>query len=206
LEIGTAYGISSIFICEALAGKPNAKHITMDPYQESFFKMNGVHNIKSAGYGDILEFHNDFSYLVLPELIRKGLKVDFIFIDGYHTFDYAFVDFFFADLLLKPNGILVIDDTAWPAVKKAADYVVTNRAYNYIYPKKRNLGQHTWKHNLVMSLMKSLGKEEMIDERIRKYDDYKPALELPLSSRFLAFRKTMEDADFRKEETFHKAF
>ncbi len=206
LEIGTALGISSIFICEAIAKKPGAKHITMDPYQDSFFKNNGLYNIEQAGYLDIVEFYNDFSYLVLPELVKKKVKVDFAFIDGYHTYDYAFIDFFFSDILLKAGGIMVIDDTIWTAVKKVAEYIATNRAYKLIYPQPRNTGVHGWKHKLLVNGLKLLGKYEIIDERIRKYDEYQPAHELPLSPRFLAFRKIKDDSDFRLEETFHKVF
>lgn len=206
LEIGTAFGISSIFICEAISKKPGAKHITMDPFQDSFFKNNGLHNIKQAGFFHLVEFYNDFSHFMLPDLVRKKIKVDFAFIDGYHTFDYAFVDFFFTDMLLNIGGILVLDDTLWPAVKKVAEYIATNRAYELVYPTPRDIGKHSWKHNLLLDAMKSLGKYELFDERIRNYDEFKPALELPLSPRFIAFRKTKEDKDHRKEETFHKVF
>ena len=35
---------------------------------------------------------------------------DFIFIDGWHTFDYTLVDMFYADRLLRIGGYLLIDD------------------------------------------------------------------------------------------------
>ncbi|GIV33729.1 MAG: hypothetical protein KatS3mg031_1264 [Chitinophagales bacterium] len=206
LEIGTAYGISSIFICEAISRQAGAHHITIDPFQESFFKNNGLYNIRQAGYGNLLEAYNDYSYFVLPDLLRKKTVVDFIFIDGYHTFDYAFVDFFFSDLLLKPGGLLVIDDTDWPAVKKVCEYIVTNRAYKLIYPSPRNIGSPSWKHHIVISLFSKAGRAHLLEERYRKFEEYRPVLELPLSARFLAFRKLCDDHEFRKEETFHKNF
>src|SRR5262249_35359379 len=58
-----------------------------------------------------------------------GVTLDFAFIDGWHTFDYASVDFFFVDLLLRPGGVVVIDDTDFPSVWKLAKYIVTNRTY-----------------------------------------------------------------------------
>ena len=50
------------------------------------------------------------SYIALPKLLEKYKYnyFDFIFIDGFHTFDYTLVDFFFSNLLLKINGIIVI--------------------------------------------------------------------------------------------------
>ena len=40
------------------------------------------------------------SYEAMPELLKKGEEnYDFIFIDGWHTFDYTLVDFFYSDKL-----------------------------------------------------------------------------------------------------------
>jgi predicted O-methyltransferase YrrM len=57
---------------------------------------------------------------------------DMIFIDGWHTFDYTLVDFFYANLLLKINGIIIIDDALHNGVKKCVDYLTTN----YVFYKK----------------------------------------------------------------------
>jgi predicted O-methyltransferase YrrM len=36
-----------------------------------------------------------------------------------HTFDYVLVDFFLTDKLLRPGGIVVIDDYSLPAIYKS---------------------------------------------------------------------------------------
>lgn len=70
---------------------------------------------------------------MLPALEAAGRRVDFAFIDGWHTFDYAMVDFFYIDLLLRPGGVLVLDD-AWSyrAIRKLARYIVKHRRYRPI--------------------------------------------------------------------------
>jgi len=49
-----------------------------------------------------------------------------IFIDGMHLFDYTLLDFFYADLMLEVNGLIVIDDIKHPSVLKCIDYINTN--------------------------------------------------------------------------------
>ncbi len=44
--------------------------------------------------------------------------LDFIFIDGWHTFDYTLIDFFYADKLLRKDGIILIDDALHKGVEK----------------------------------------------------------------------------------------
>ena len=53
-------------------------------------------------------------------------KFHLIYIDGWHTFDYTLVDFFFADLLLETNGIIVLDDIKHRPVQKCLEYIESN--------------------------------------------------------------------------------
>ena len=80
----------------------------------------------------MIEFHDAPSYLALPSLVSQGVKVDFAFIDGWHTFDFASMDFFLCDLLLSPGGVVVIDDTNFPSVWKLCRFITTNRAYSVV--------------------------------------------------------------------------
>ena len=138
LEVGLGYGISTLFICEALSQFASSRHIVIDPHQlhatptHISFEGIGLENLKKAGYESIVEFHDSPSYLALPELVSQGKKVDFAFIDGWHTFDFAAMDFFYVDLLLAPRGVVVIDDTDFPSVWKLCRYIMTNRAYSVV--------------------------------------------------------------------------
>ena len=85
--------------------------------------------LKRAGFWDMIEFHELPSYLCLPELERRGVKIDFAFIDGNHTFDYVLVDLFLIDKLLNVNGIIVLDDANYASVKKVCRYALTNLPY-----------------------------------------------------------------------------
>ena len=47
---------------------------------------------------------------------------DLVLVDGLHTFEQSMVDMYYADLLLRRGGFLLLDDVteAWPAVEAAA--------------------------------------------------------------------------------------
>ena len=130
LEVGCAYGVSTLFICEALAEVGGERHIVIDPFQEQGWNGLGLFSAKRAGFGDLIEFHNEPSHLALPSLVKAQRRVDFALIDGWHTFDYVMVDFFYVDLLLTVGGIAVLDDTSfYPAIRKVARYIATHRRY-----------------------------------------------------------------------------
>jgi predicted O-methyltransferase YrrM len=130
LEVGTAWGLSTLFICQALADNPLplGHHTAIDPYQSRFHYM-GLENIKRAGLHHLLTFIEQSSHLALPQLVQQKKSFDVIFIDGSHLFDGVFVDFFYADQLLPVGGHLVFDDLWMPAVRKTLHFILTNRDY-----------------------------------------------------------------------------
>ena len=145
LEVGLAYGVSALYICEALAEVGGTTHIVIDPYQHGAESIDfvagtdhtmrvgfdglGLLNLERAGYAGLIEFHGEPSFRVLPALEQSGRRIDFALIDGWHTFDYAMIDFFYVDRLLNVAGVLVLDDTVYPALQKLARYIASHRRY-----------------------------------------------------------------------------
>ncbi len=105
LEIGFAYGVSTLYICDALAEvNPSARHIVMEPFQSTQWRGIGLRNVRQAGFGSMVDFREDHSEIVLPELVRSGLVADFALIDGWHTFDQVMVEFYYLNRLLRAGG------------------------------------------------------------------------------------------------------
>jgi predicted O-methyltransferase YrrM len=131
LEVGLAMGCSALAICDATAATPNTRHIVMDPRQNArpLWGGIGLHNLSRAGFASRVEFHEQPSYRVLARLEAEGRRIQFAFIDGFHTFDYALVDFFLIDRLLEPGGVVAFDDADWPSVRRVVRFVATNLAY-----------------------------------------------------------------------------
>lgn len=122
LEVGCAFGISSLHICDALQGREGAMHTIIDPFQNQNWKGAGIHALKRAGF-DHFKLYEELSEVALPSLLEENEgQYDFIFIDGWHTFDHVMVDCFYANRLLKVGGFLIIDDTNVAAIAKVAKY------------------------------------------------------------------------------------
>jgi predicted O-methyltransferase YrrM len=130
LEIGFAYGVSTLFVCDALAvnGKA-ATHIVIDPAQHSHWGGIGLQNIARAGYGHFIDFHEERSEIALPSLLSCGTRIEAAIIDGNHTFDHVLVDFFYVNKILTVGGIVILDDTSFPSISRVAEHILTYPAY-----------------------------------------------------------------------------
>lgn len=130
VEVGLAYGISTLYMLEALALSGARKLIGMDPAQfDNFWRGGGLHNVIRAGHENLYEFHENSSQQVLPALVARGERIGLGFIDGWHTFDHVLVDFFYIDQMLEIGGIVVFDDVGYPAIRRLCEFVITNRSY-----------------------------------------------------------------------------
>jgi predicted O-methyltransferase YrrM len=130
LEVGFAYGVSTLFICDALANvNQPARHIIVDPFQSSQWRGIGLRNAKRAGYGKFVELREERSEIVLPQLLAENIVLDAALIDGWHTFDHALVDFFYINKMLRVGGVVVLDDAFWPSIGKLVDHILTYGCY-----------------------------------------------------------------------------
>jgi predicted O-methyltransferase YrrM len=88
LEIGLAYGISALCIAEEIKNKLQAKHYVIDPFQNSpSWSGLGLRNLERAGLRSIVDFHEEFAQLVLPRLLRDGVRIDFAYVDAGKRMD-----------------------------------------------------------------------------------------------------------------------
>ncbi|MCD4794468.1 MAG: class I SAM-dependent methyltransferase [Bacteroidales bacterium] len=134
LETGFAYAKSASHIIAAT----KSKHIAIDPFQKNY-KDLGLKNIKSLDFDKYLTFYNDYSHNILPQLVKENSQFEFIFIDGDHKFDGEFVDFYYADLLLKNNGYILLHDTWMRSTRLLMSFINSNRKdYKYIKTPLRN--------------------------------------------------------------------
>lgn len=122
IEIGLAYGISTIAILDEIS-KNNGKHVVMDIFQENGWNNNGLDMIKQAGYQSITDFRPKYCYEVLPALMLEGRKFDFAYIDSTKQFDWMLIDFFYLDKILKVGGVIAFDDVNRPGIRKALRFI-----------------------------------------------------------------------------------
>ncbi len=97
--------------------------MSIAPDKELFDRILSYCRVKAIA-ADTLEAHVDGSEWVLP-MLALGARAeppmfDFVLIDGCHNWPLVFLDFFYANYLLKPGGYLMIDDLQLHSVKELA--------------------------------------------------------------------------------------
>lgn len=134
LEIGMAWGLSTLYILEALADvHPDAAaHVVMDPFERERFYDGGLSAIREAGAEHMIDFAYEPSEIVLPRLLEQHREFDLVFIDGDHRFDGVFVDAVLANKLLRPGGVMVLDDAWFDPVFLTCRFLETNYGYELI--------------------------------------------------------------------------
>jgi len=127
LEVGLGLGLGTLSLCEALleVGRPNARHVVVEPFPSDFGGA-GTRTIRAAGVEEIVEQMHEESQLALPRLATEGRSFDLALIDGDHRLEGVFLDLCFADRLVRPRGLVIVDDLWMPPVRLAVAYVERN--------------------------------------------------------------------------------
>jgi len=128
IEIGLAYGSSALAIGEALISQPEAQHLVIDAFQDHFNNA-GWDAITEAGLDGTCTLLAERSQLALPRLATEGFVADAAFVDGSHIFHNVFVDLYFLREVVRPGGLVVLDDCEWPSVATALRYFVLNAGW-----------------------------------------------------------------------------
>jgi hypothetical protein len=69
------------------------------------------------------------SQIVLPRLLDDGFVADAAFVDGSHRFHNVFVDLFYLRELVRPGGLVILDDCSYLSVATAARYFEVNTGW-----------------------------------------------------------------------------
>ena len=134
LEVGLAFGVSTLFICEGLlANGSNGPHVAIDPYQMkpsptpgTMYAGVGLRTLVEADVRDLVEFYEEESQIVLPRLLADGRRFDLAFIDGNHRFEAVFLDLIYSGRLVKEGGVVFVDDVQLPGVRRGIEFCISN--------------------------------------------------------------------------------
>ena len=132
IEVGLGYGISALFVCEGLItnGAPDARHLVIDPHQDTRFANCGLQFLDEAGVAGLVEHHAEEPQITLPRLASQGRKFDLAVVDGNHRFDAVFLDLAYLGRLLRPGAIVFVDDYHLPGIARAASFFLTNLGWS----------------------------------------------------------------------------
>jgi len=134
VEVGLAYGRSALAIGEALLAVDARRplHVIIDPLQATEWSNVGWQMLRSAGLDAIARLVLQPSSLALPRLVAEGVTADAAFVDGSHRFHEVFVDLYFLRKIVRPGGLIVLDDHWWPSVRTAERYFEVNMGWRVV--------------------------------------------------------------------------
>jgi hypothetical protein len=72
IEVGLAFGFSTLHICEGLLlnGNQDASNVAIDPHQITGYSSVGLRVLENAGVAHMVEYHEDESQMLLPQFVR----------------------------------------------------------------------------------------------------------------------------------------
>jgi predicted O-methyltransferase YrrM len=134
VEVGLAYASSALAIGEALlsGNAESPRHVVIDPFQATEWSYAGWEMIRSAGLDATTTLILEPSSMALPHLVSEKFTADAAFVDGSHRFHEVFVDLYFLRKIVRPGGIIILDDHWWPSVHTAERYYETNMGWQAI--------------------------------------------------------------------------
>jgi predicted O-methyltransferase YrrM len=139
LEVGMAYGFSTVWMIDALRDRADSLHIAIDPFEKTHFRGIGLAQVARLGFKYNFQLIERQSIHALSDLIREQEKFDFIYVDGAHRFDDVLVDFYLCDQILNCGGLIAFDDTWMQSVRTAVNFVRANRAYELVQQPVANM-------------------------------------------------------------------
>lgn len=127
VETGLGNGMAAVAICSGLiqVGGP-AKHVAFDPYQFGYLRGAGARAVNDLQLNRWIDIRTVPSQSGLAHLVSSGLRFDLAFVDGDHRFDGVFVDLAHLNHLVRPSGLVIVDDIDLPSVRKAISFFLRN--------------------------------------------------------------------------------
>jgi predicted O-methyltransferase YrrM len=139
LETGFHTGSTALYMCAAIAGDDGEAGEAEDGESDASVVsicidddesiQRGVNLLEKLGVGGHHKLIRANSNKVLAEMFLAGERFDFIFIDGWKTFDHLAYEIYLYNQMLEKGGIIVFDDSWLPSIQKII--ILLQRFYGY---------------------------------------------------------------------------
>lgn len=132
VEVGMAWGFSSVPICAALRDSSKGVSTIFDPFQGPTYEYVGREQLVDFALQGHFWLDERRSDIGLPELFAGGHEIEFAFIDGDHRIDAVVIDFYYVNKMLKVGGMVIFDDLQFPSVQRVVSFALTQFHYERV--------------------------------------------------------------------------
>lgn len=135
LELGTAYGLSALFILVALRRNGDRAHLTtLEGFEPQFSLASTMLDEK---YPSSVSCHRGMTYEALPAIVSTLGMIDFCFHDAGHSREEYVADFGLVQPILASGSAMLIDDINWSDRRSYAGNPQTYEGWKAIVASKR---------------------------------------------------------------------
>lgn len=120
LEIGLGTGSTAVYMLNATAGLDGAAVTTIELGGDAMNEL-GQRNLARYGAGARHTLVLENSNTAIPRLFAEGRRFDFMYVDGWKTFDHLAMEMYYLARMLTPGGFVVFDDTYVDGMVKVID-------------------------------------------------------------------------------------
>jgi predicted O-methyltransferase YrrM len=117
LELGTAYGMSALFILAGLKAYARSGLLATVEGWDQLFSLSSA--MLKQRYGEMVSCHLGSTSSVLPQLVQSLGRIDFMFHDAGHSREDYINDFKQVVESLAPGAVVLFDDIRWNVPKVA---------------------------------------------------------------------------------------
>jgi predicted O-methyltransferase YrrM len=117
VEVGSYEGSSTLWIMNNLLRSPESRLVCIDAWapegggEERYGRF--LQNIAELPGRDRIDVIRDWSHNALRQLIARGVKADFLYIDGGHDAPTVLRDLVTGFDIVKKGGFVICDDYLW---------------------------------------------------------------------------------------------
>jgi len=119
LEVGMATGSTAAYMLRAVDALGGGEVVSIDRAQTTLYHGVGVQTVARTGLARLHTLIENDSIVALFDLWRAGRRFDFVFMDGWKTFDHLAAELYFVARLLERDGVVMFDDYQMPSVRRA---------------------------------------------------------------------------------------
>lgn len=135
LEMGFHTGSTALYMDAGLADRDGqVTSVGLDVEEDM---ARGQKLLRDAGAEGRHRLFQANSNRVVPELFLSGETFDFVYMDGWKTFDHLAFEIYFINQMLEKGGVILFDDSDMPSVRQAVRLL--KRYYGYA---EVGYGQH----------------------------------------------------------------
>jgi predicted O-methyltransferase YrrM len=136
LEIGFYTGSTALYLAKAI--KSRGGQVTSICLDDDESVARGLNLLNQEGVAGQHQLIRKNSNLALPELILSGAKFDFVFMDGWKTFDHVAFEIYLVNQMLEKGGIIAFDDAYMPSIQKIISLLKQYYGYQEINYRNHN--------------------------------------------------------------------